>query len=352
MAHPGVRATMDPLVAEQMQSMFGATTAGGLGRDAIMTASFMPALGTVRDLGSRAITGSVRGTPLRQALATRWAPRAMAGTAGRLMVTGAPIFGGAMEGVGATLGALNDPRYMAGESGYASALGRQVGRMGQAANIKAHQSYGGGLRGLARGAVTTPFQGLMNPIATMTSLGQSLGRLTGLRSKHAAQQAAALEKSGSRSIRTGIAPEVREKWFPSTKRVDPQRRPSPLTTEHRSGPGPLDALLQRLTPCKVYAAQGKQASALAQALGAYSRAQFGEEVNDLGGLVKLARRHAQPVAVDAPAQPAPPPARFGDSLRALLLGMDRQKLQSLRAGAQDVASIYEAARQVLSQPRT
>lgn len=159
------------------------TTVGGAAGQLGMGAVFGPALGTAGAALRAPFVGRQRAL---QALKGAWRPASMARGASMMVGPGAALFGGGLEAAGLFGAATSDPRYQAGQIGLGEALKGQLGSMGQAAQHRAQQAFSGGLLGKARGAVTSPFQGIFNPMSTVTGFGQAAKRL--LLGKNAAEE--------------------------------------------------------------------------------------------------------------------------------------------------------------------
>ena len=169
-------------ISQMYGGMPAPTTIGELGEQAVTFGLGGAGLGTAGAAGRAGLArlGLAKALPttLGKAIASKWAPKALARSAGGLWATG-PVgtaIMAALEAAGGLTGAAADPAYQEGDIGYLRALGRHFGRSGEAAQAKARRAYQGRF-GAAKGLVMTPIHGMFNPIATTTAFGQALKRL-------------------------------------------------------------------------------------------------------------------------------------------------------------------------------
>ena len=167
-------ATTENILAPTDWSSYGSL----MGQQALMYPAAGTAWGGLRLLGRKLksplspITIGPGGKGIGAALKSRWTLKGLAKWPGLLY---SPVGAGLAVGVEGALGlgeAMADPDYQSGKIGLREAVGRTLGRMGQASTLKAHQAWKSPLKGL----VMTPLHGAVNPLASFTALWQAIKR--------------------------------------------------------------------------------------------------------------------------------------------------------------------------------
>jgi hypothetical protein len=282
-----VKRAQDPrLLQLYQQRAVDPRTVAGVGKTLAGHATFWPALATVGST-AKALPGLIRG-------------KGAAGLGGRIAARWAPaalagniktVLGKAGLPIAAALGlggaALAARKDPEYQAGRRGYMSAYGKELGRRGDVAQEKAREAFSRGLLSGGVTSALSGITNPVSTLTGLGQSAWR----------------------AVKSPF------QWLAGSKEASP----------------------------KVLAPVIKDAVA-----------KLGGEGDTMDDLVKAAIMYPAR-AMPAPVQPAPPAPEkpkitLGNRFRALLLGMEPGKLQSLQRGASSLAGIFDKLRSVGLMP--